>query len=399
MGVGRGAVRWGTRALVLKIIGSLIGPLTFIVIFAFAVGSLALIGGYGAWEENQQLQAAARSCSNPISVSEGSTTVNVPQEYKEAIDKAGKESGIPAQIIAAQIQAESNWNPKAESPAGAKGLTQFIPSTWEAIAPGEDPFDPFASIAAQGRYMKQMKEQLEHLAGGDANKAIELALAGYNAGPGAVVQYKGIPPFPETQNYVVKIMGTSQMTYSKGCSQVAKVWDGDLGDGEWTNPCPGCVKTSGFAPRALAVDAQNHFVHWGVDLASPGVGNNPGTEIVAPVKMKITDIYEADGCVFATATEGPEFGFSFCHLHSYDVNPGMEVERGTVIGVEGGTGGGVKNAFSTHLHLEIYKPGFDYTNFKWFTARTGWDNPGGNIDPEPILIEKGAMTCSFSISC
>ena len=117
---------------------------------------------------------------------------------------------IPGPIIAAQIEAESNWNSSAVSPAGAVGLSQFMPGTWTSIGRDDDgngavsPYDPGDAIMAQGRYDCQIVEQLRGKVAGDLT---QLALAGYNAGPAAVLQYGGIPPYPETQAYVPRIMG------------------------------------------------------------------------------------------------------------------------------------------------------------------------------------------------
>lgn len=171
------------------------------------------------------------------------------------------------------------------------------------------------------------------------------------------------------------------------------MWNGDLGKGEWTNPCPGCVLVYPYKPRNLAVDVQNHFFHWGDDLATPGAGNNNGTEIIAPTNLVISEFYAPDGCLFAysdTSNEAQKFGFAFCHLDSTKVKVGDKVKKGTIIGIEGGTIGGVRHGTSTHVHFEMYKPGFKMENFAWFNSRTGKDNQGGNIDPEPVLKHYGA---------
>jgi soluble lytic murein transglycosylase-like protein len=87
---------------------------------------------------------------------------------------------------------ESNFNPKAGSPAGAQGLMQFMPAT--ARSYGIDPWDPAQAIDGAARYVAGSLSQF----GGDVAKAV----AAYNAGPGAVQRHGGVPPFAETQNYV-----------------------------------------------------------------------------------------------------------------------------------------------------------------------------------------------------
>ncbi|WP_237237310.1 transglycosylase SLT domain-containing protein [Rothia nasimurium] len=311
--------------------------------------------------------------------------INVPAEYVEDVKKAAEEAGLPVEIIAKQIQQESNWDPNAVSPKGAKGLTQFIPSTWEAIAPGEDPFDPHASIAAQGRYMKQLKDQVQHLANGDANQIVKLTLAAYNAGPGAVLSYGGIPPYSETEHYVEIITSGAQVNFSATCSQVdgAKAWDGDLGTGEWTNPCPGCSFTSGYGQRNLPPGFPDWMrQHVGVDLATPGLGQGQaGVEIITPTDMTVVGMLADDGCVIAKQNEAPGFQFGFCHLNTINVTVGQNLKRGDIIGIEGGTGGGRQFAFATHLHFEIYDPESPVPAYPY---------NGHNLNPEPILKEKGA---------
>lgn len=167
------------------------------------------------------------------------------------------------------------------------------------------------------------------------------------------------------------------------CAKAAS-WDGDLGDGEWTNPCPGCevVPGSGYESRGInSVDASNGGFHYGVDLATPGAGTGDGAPIVAPTDMKVSLLYEPDGCAFTVATTEPELGFGFCHLNQIDVKPGQTLKRGDVIGIEGSKGDSVGSGFMTHLHLELFKPGADMNN---------WHQHKDNVDPEPILKEKGA---------
>ncbi|WP_345362770.1 lytic transglycosylase domain-containing protein, partial [Citricoccus nitrophenolicus] len=142
-------------------------------------------------------------------------TGSVPSEYRHAIATAADHSGLPEAVLAAQINQESRWDPTAVSPVGAQGLTQFMPATWAQFGDGADPFDPFAAIAAQGRYMKHLHAQVSPLAESE-NEVIRLTLAAYNAGPGAVLEHRGVPPFQETQQYVQKITTASGGTGGAG---------------------------------------------------------------------------------------------------------------------------------------------------------------------------------------
>jgi soluble lytic murein transglycosylase-like protein len=122
----------------------------------------------------------------------------VPAEYREAIIAAAGRWNVSASLLAAQLMAESNFNPFAVSPAGAAGIAQFMPAT--AAAYGlDDPFDPESAIDAQAHLMSDLLRQF----GGD----VSLALAAYNAGPGAVEPCQCVPAIPETQAYVARILG------------------------------------------------------------------------------------------------------------------------------------------------------------------------------------------------
>ncbi|WP_369205545.1 NlpC/P60 family protein [Streptomyces sp. PU-14G] len=144
----------------------------------------------------------------------------VPPEYLQWIERAGKEcKAVSAPLIAAQIAAESNWNPTAQSSAGAQGLSQFLPGTWKTWgvdAAGKDggsepdgvadPFTPGDAIMTQARYDCWLASKVTAMGlGGDPTRLI---LAAYNAGPGAVEKFEGLPPYPETQNYVSKIVAS-----------------------------------------------------------------------------------------------------------------------------------------------------------------------------------------------
>ena len=140
---------------------------------------------------------------------------NVPSEYQGVVLKAGSICPeITPPLIAAQIEAESNWNPKAGSHAGAQGMAQFMPRTWASVGRDGDGdgkadiLNPQDAIYSQGVYMcslaSEVKERIS--AGKLKGDVAQLALAAYNAGMGAVDAAGGIPQNSETQSYVPKIM-------------------------------------------------------------------------------------------------------------------------------------------------------------------------------------------------
>jgi soluble lytic murein transglycosylase-like protein len=116
--------------------------------------------------------------------------------YDDIIREAAAQYDLDPELIRAVMRAESAFNPLVVSPAGAQGLMQLMPGTAHSLGV-QDPFDPFQNVLGGSRYLQQ---QLRRFG------SVEKALAAYNAGPGAVERYGGIPPYRETQNYVRRVM-------------------------------------------------------------------------------------------------------------------------------------------------------------------------------------------------
>lgn len=111
------------------------------------------------------------------------------------IEEAARAYGVDPLLVHSVIQMESNYNPYAVSPKGARGLMQLMPGTARQLGVGNS-FDPRENIEAGVRYLKQLQDEYQD---------DRLALAAYNAGPAAVNRYKQIPPYPETQEYVKRV--------------------------------------------------------------------------------------------------------------------------------------------------------------------------------------------------
>lgn len=152
-----------------------------------------------------------------------STVSGVPAEYEADVIRAGSICQVVTpSIIAAQIDQESNWNPKAGSSAGAQGIAQFMPSTWASAGKDGDGdgkadiWNPHDAIWSQGNYMCNLASQVETAkkSGKLTGDTLELTLAAYNAGLGSVLRYGMVPPFEETINYVRRIKELAATKYT-----------------------------------------------------------------------------------------------------------------------------------------------------------------------------------------
>ncbi|ONI88064.1 hypothetical protein ALI22I_20195 [Saccharothrix sp. ALI-22-I] len=179
------------------------------------VAVLLLILGGGAQEEQK------RTLTGPMTGGCQLDEDAVPEPMRAPLRRAAatcpEATGC---ILAAQLETESNWNPDAYNVGSqATGLAQFIPTTWAAYGvdgDGDgtaDPRDPPDAIATQAIYMCHLVDFVTERTG-LTGEIIELALAAYNAGPGNVERFGGIPPFAETTNYVTKIRDLASGKYT-----------------------------------------------------------------------------------------------------------------------------------------------------------------------------------------
>ena len=127
----------------------------------------------------------------------GSFANNRFNKFDHIIKEASGLYGIRFELLKAMIHVESNFNPNAISKAGAIGLMQIMPKNLKEFKLS-DPFDPRENVMAGTRYVKHLMKRFD--------SDLSLTLAAYNAGPGAVDKHQSIPPYPETKNYVKKVL-------------------------------------------------------------------------------------------------------------------------------------------------------------------------------------------------
>ncbi len=281
----------------------------------------------------------------------------VPARWVDDVEAAAARCpGLPTPLLAAQLQQESGFSPDAVSSAGAQGIAQFMPGTWLTYGSDADgdgvasPFDPEDAIAAQGRLMCELLRLAK--TSGYGGDPVELALAGYNAGWGAVVQYGGVPPYPETQAYVQAILELVPSFTADGVGTVVS----PIARGSYT-----LGARFGESGDLWAAD------HTGQDFVAAC-----GTPVVA-VTSGVAEVSTAEASwagshhVKITAADGTQTWYA--HMSAATITTGQTARAGQQIGYVGTEG----NSTGCHLHLEV---------------RT---EVGGLLDPSAWLEEAGGV--------
>lgn len=229
-------------------VGLVLGPiLGIIILFGGVLGgdsasaacrpaSASAAAGGGGEGEGGQVDVTIYDDDGSATTRSESSRVGgkIPNDWEQYVVWASLVSGVPTSWIAAQIEAESGWDPTlGANSAGASGLTQFIPSTWATYGHGGSPNDPQAAIRAMGEYLRDLRAQLKPVIDAHPDvSAVELIMAGYNAGPGAVQNYGGVPPYSETQTYLSRIRGLASIYAKTYGSEVGGKSDGSVEKGE-----------------------------------------------------------------------------------------------------------------------------------------------------------------------
>jgi cell wall-associated NlpC family hydrolase len=260
-GATRAEPRTSRRTIALLVSAPVTVPVALMLVAAFVITALA---GSGSVNNNDV---------PPGGIIGGTLKggVPVPQEVVALIESSIQAAGsqfVTESVLAAQLFQESQFNESAVSPVGAQGIAQFMPASWATWGRDEngdgkaDPFDMHDAIPAAARFDAHLADMVAPVSG----DRTELMLAAYNAGPGAVLQYQGVPPFQETQSYVRTIADLASQW------SVAPTLIGG-GEGPIPAPEPGQIELTGNAiidtAMSWAVAQIGSWYQWGGTCKDP----------------------------------------------------------------------------------------------------------------------------------
>ncbi|MFI9082133.1 NlpC/P60 family protein [Streptomyces sioyaensis] len=242
-------------------------------------------------------------------------SVSVPAKYQELVEEAGNTCPeVTPNLLASLLTQESGFNPKAQSPVGARGIAQFMPSTWESSGVDgnhdgkRDVWDPEDAIPSSAKYLCGIARDVKDVPGNKQNNM----LAAYNSGTDAVRKYGGVPPYKETQNYVRSISSLAGQpakggksgtvtTFEQGATVVkaAQEWLGtpySWGGGDPSGPSTGsCCSPKGrsgadirgFDCSGLTLYA---YAKVGITLPRTAAAQYAASKPLKPGEMRIGDL-------------------------------------------------------------------------------------------------------------